>query len=295
MGCLCAKNKKTADNEKSNATFQELNYNESNEHNKNIQKEEFKKNSYINKAEKNDEIKQNSIKQEKECKNIEEEEDIYKYIKEKNESNENNYYQVKNIEKKYIKLENEIQQLCLDKKCEEDDNDEDDKKFENFLINIKHISENALNLAKILKRALFKEFKKNNNNLVNLNINKDNQVEQSYINEFSSWCKNNIKDEDNLVQEYCKKYKSGNYNKEDFDLFVKLTTVYLECELCNEIIEYKTCDNECDFNNKKMYDLAEVRGVNKKVKFYILPGLFYNGDFFQNGKIHVFAYSLKGK
>ena len=42
-----------------------------------------------------------------------------------------------------------------------------------------------------------------------------------------------------------------------------------------------------------MYDLAEIRGVNKKVKYYILPGLFYNGAFFQDGKIHVYAYSNK--
>ena len=42
-----------------------------------------------------------------------------------------------------------------------------------------------------------------------------------------------------------------------------------------------------------MYDLAEIRGVNKKVKYYILPGLIYNGAFFKDGKIHVYAYSNK--
>ena len=44
-----------------------------------------------------------------------------------------------------------------------------------------------------------------------------------------------------------------------------------------------------------MFDLAEVRGAKKKVKFCVLPGLFYNGEFFQNGKIHVLAYSIKNK
>ena len=76
------KNKKTADNVKSKAIFQELNYNETNEQYKNIQKEEFQKNSDKNKT-KNDEKKPNIIKQEKKYKN--EEEDIYKYIKGKKE------------------------------------------------------------------------------------------------------------------------------------------------------------------------------------------------------------------
>ena len=75
----------------------------------------------------------------------------------------------------------------------------------------------------------------------------------------------------------------------------KLTKIYLECRLCNEKIEYKECEKECAFDNKEMFDLAEVRGAKKKVKYCVLPGLFYNGEFFQNGKMHVLAYPTKNK
>ena len=219
------------------------------------------------------------------------EENLSKYLKYKKESNSNIYYQVKSIENEYIELENEIQQVSLDKNCDDDD----ENKIEIFLKKLKSIAKSSLNLAQKIKRALFLEFKKNNRNFNNLNINKENQVDQGCINEFSSWCKNNLKDEEQLVLDFCQKYNEEKYINEDFDFYKKLTKIYLQCELCNEIIEYKTCDNECNFNPKQMYDLAEVRGVNKKVKYYVLPGLFYNGDFFQNGKIHVFAYSKKAK
>ena len=81
----------------------------------------------------------------------------------------------------------------------------------------------------------------------------------------------------------------------------KLTKIYLECEIYNEIcnehfkIKLRKCPKEYNFDNKEMFDLAEVRGAKKKVKFCVLPGLFYNGEFFQNGKIHVLAYSIKNK
>lgn len=221
------------------------------------------------------------------------EENLSKYLKDKIELNSSIYYQVKSIENEYIKLESEIQQVSLDKNC--DDDDDGENKIEIFLKKLKSIAKNALNLAQKIKRALFQEFKKTNRSFNNFIINKENQVDKGCLNEFSSWCKNNLKDEDQLVHDFCQKYNGEKYINEDFDFFKKLTKIYLECELCNEIIEYKTCDNECNFNPKQMYDLAEVRGVNKKVKYYVLPGLFYNGDFFQNGKIHVFAYSVKGK
>ena len=143
---------------------------------------------------------------------------------------------------------------------------------------------------------MYKEFQKNNEIFKNLNLKDENKVDEGCINEFSSWCKNNIKDEEQFVQDFCQKDNEKNYTKEDFDLLKKLTKVYLECELCNEYIDHKKkCPKECNFDNKEMFDLAEVGGAKKKVKFCVLPGLFYNGKFFQNGKIHVLAYSIKNK
>jgi hypothetical protein len=221
------------------------------------------------------------------------EEYIAKYIKDTNdESNENIYYKVKEIENDYNKVENYIQQICLDKNC--DDNDDDEKEtqensHENYLKKLKNISLEAQKISIEIKKSLFQEFKKRKTQF------KNNDVDPGCINEFSSWCKNNIKSDEQMVEDLCQKYKKENYNKEDFDIFTKLTLIYLKCGLCNEIIELKTCDYNDTFDNKKMYDLAEIRGSNKNVKFWVLPGLFYNGSFFQNGKIHVYAYSNKNK
>lgn len=267
MGNSSSKKKKSQDNENIN--------------NQNIKKEEKKKETKPNKP----------------TKTQKDEENISKYIKEKIETNPNNYYQVKNIENEYKKLENEIHQLCLDKNG--DDDDEDGSKFEKFLENLKNISEKAEEISKELEKALYKEFQKNNPTLKS--FKEDNKVDEGCINEFSSWCKNNLQNEEKFVEDFCKKKdKEKKYSKEeDFDLLKKLTKIYLECEIyneiCNEHIEYRKCDKECNFDNKEMFDLAEVRGAKKKVKFCVLPGLFYNGEFFQNGKIHVLAYSIKNK
>lgn len=262
MGNSSSKKKKSQDNEKNN---------------QNIKKEEKKK----------------ETKPKKPTKTQKDEENISKYIKEKIKTNPNNYYQVKNIENEYKKLEYEIHQLCLDKNG--DDDDEDGSKFEKFLENLKNISEKAKKISWELQEALYKEFQKNNEKFKNLNLKIDNKVDPGCINEFSSWCKNNIKDEEQFVQDFCQKDNEKNYTKEDFDLLKKLTKIYLECKLCNEDIEFINREKECNFDNKEMFDLAEVGGAKKKVKFCVLPGLFYNGKFFQNGKIHVLAYSIKNK
>lgn len=216
--------------------------------------------------------------------------DISQYLKDKKESNEYIYFKAKDIENEYSQLEREIQQLCLEKNSEEDENSNE---FENFLKKIKQISKTSLDIAKILKKAIYDAFIENNKEFSNLKLKKNDQVDEGCINEFSSWCKNNLKDVDKLVQDFCHKYGGFKHEKDDFDIFMRFTKVYLKCQLCNEIIEYRECEDKCNFDNKTMYDLAEIRGVNKKVKYYILPGLFYNGAFFQDGKIHVYAYSNK--
>ena len=250
-----------------------------------------------NKKEKADTKKggDSKIKEEKKDKN---EEYISKYLKEKNdESNENVYFKVKEIENDYNKVENEIQQMCLDKSCDDndDENETQENSHENYLKKLKNISLEAQKIAIEIKKSLFQEFLKRETQFKNLKLDKKNNVDPGCINEFSSWCKNSIKDDKQLVEDLCQNYKKENYNKEDFDIFTKLTLIYLKCGLCNEIIELKTCDYNDKFDNKQMYDLAEIRGSNKSVKFWVLPGLFYNGNFFQNGKIHVYAYSNKNK
>jgi hypothetical protein len=219
---------------------------------------------------------------------------LSKYIKgQKEESKENIYFEIKDIENNYIKLENEIQQISLAKICNEEEDSEN--LLEKYLKKLKNISENARKIAFEIKKILFNEFQKRNPIFVNLKINKNNFVDPGCIYEFSSWCKNNIKDENQICEDLCRENKEENYEEEDLNIFIKLTKIYLQCELCNENIEFKSCDENCNFDKNQMYDLAEVSGINKKVKFYILQGLFYNGKFIKNGKIHVFAYSIKDK
>lgn len=225
-------------------------------------------------------------------------EDISKYIKGENEeSNENIYYKVKDIENEYNKIENEIQQLSLDKNCDDNDNENEaqESSHERFLKKLKNIYLQAQKIVNEKKKALFEEFKKRKSQFANLKLDKKYNVDPGCINEFSSWCKNNIKNEEQMVEDLCRKYKEENYNEEDLNIFIKLTGIYLQCSLCNEIIELKTCKNNDNFDKTQMYDLAEIRGINKKVKFLVLPGLYYNGNYFQNGKIHVYAYSSKIK
>ena len=44
-----------------------------------------------------------------------------------------------------------------------------------------------------------------------------------------------------------------------------------------------------DFNSEMMIDFIN-RGKNRKVNFVILPSLFSNGNYIQNGKLWVFTY-----
>lgn len=221
-------------------------------------------------------------------------ENISKYLKDTNdESNGDIYYKVKDIENDYNKLENEIQQISLDKNCDDDKDNENkikENSHENYLKELKNISLEAQKIANEIKKLLFQEFQERYPKFKNLKLDKKNNVDPGCINEFSSFCKNNIKNEKQIVEDFCQKYKNQKYNQEDLDIFIKLTNIYLKCGLCNELIELKTCNYNEIFNNKKMYDLAEIRGSNKNVKFFVLPGLFYNGNFFQNGKIHVYTY-----
>lgn len=211
--------------------------------------------------------------------------DISEYIKPyTKELTFNDSYLAKNIENEYINLESDIQQLCLDKNDEEEEIE--NESLGKYLYKLKGIASNALKLVSDLKEALFLEFKKNNKIFQNLKIN-----DPGCIVEFSCWAKNSLIDEKQFLKNFCEKSKKEEYSKEDFDLYLKLAGIYFQCLLSSEIIEFKYLKNyDIDFNNNEMYDLAQVRGNKKKVNFDVLPGLFYNKIFFQNGKIHVFCY-----
>ena len=197
-----------------------------------------------------------------------------------------NSYSAKDIEKEYINIQSDIQQLCLEK-------NNDDEEIENeflgkFLYGLKKIALDAKKTAKELEEDLLKEFKKNKTKYSGLK-------KEKYRTEFSSWIKNSI-NEKQLLENFCKT-KTNDYKEEDKGLFFKLASIYFKCLASSEIIEFRTLkngDSDIDFNSEEMFDLAQIRGNKKKVNFEVLPGLYHNGEFFQKGKIYVFAY-IPGK
>ena len=199
----------------------------------------------------------------------------------------NDSYLVKNIEKEYIDIESEIKQICLDK-------NDDEEQIENevlgkYLYKLKGIALNAKELAEKLTNILFKEFKKVKKEFANLKVNTD----PGCIVEFSSWTKNSLIDEKKFLKDFCEKNKKNEYNEEDYNLYLKLTEIYFHCLACSEEIEFKSLKKseiDGDFNKEEMFDLAQIRGTKKKVNFEVLPGLYYNKQYFEKGKKHVFAY-----
>ena len=198
-----------------------------------------------------------------------------------------NSYLAKDIEKEYIIIQSDIQQLCLEK-------DDDDEEMENeflskFLDRLKKIALDARESANDLEEDLFKEFQKNNAKYSGLK-------QEECKTEFSSWIKNSI-NEKQLLENFCKNKIEPDYNEEDKGLFFKLTSIYFKCKASSEEIKFRDLKNDgldIDFNSEEMIDLAQIRGNKKKVNFEVLPGLYHNGQFFQKGKIHVFAY-IPGK
>ena len=65
--------------------------------------------------------------------------------------------------------------------------------------------------------------------------------------------------------------------------------MYLHCVLSFPYVEI-SFEKEEKFNSEKMIDFIN-RGQNRKVNFVVLPSLFSNGNFLQNGKSWVFTYN----
>ena len=129
----------------------------------------------------------------------------------------------------------------------------------------------ANNLIKIFYDNFNKSFKKNT--ITSLD-------EEENQKEFSSWVKSHEKID-----------KSQKNTEQNFfsDLLFKLTKLYFHCKLSFPSIEINF-EKEEMFNSKKMIDFIN-RGPNRKVNFVILPSLYSNGNYLQNGKSFVFTYN----
>ena len=163
-----------------------------------------------------------------------------------------------------------------------------------FLKYVAKISRCSYDVAIELFNNIEKDYKeqkheKNEKKEINLNNKED-------LREFSSFVKR-LENEDkmkNYYDYYLKKFNlySEKEIKENKDFFPKLfrdlTMMYLHTKISSPLVEINFEADE-DFNSEKMIDFIN-RGKNRKVNFVILPSLYANGRFLQNGKTWVFTY-----
>ena len=150
-----------------------------------------------------------------------------------------------------------------------------------FLKNVAEISRKSYSESTKLFKSLLEKY-----NLTERKKNIELDKEQDKK-EFSSWVKKNEKY--NNLQEDKSKVKENKKANFLSDLSSKLKIMYLHCELSFPYVEI-SFEKEENFNSEKMIDFIN-RGHNRKVNFVILPSLFSNGNFLQNGKSWVFTYN----
>ena len=210
--------------------------------------------------------------------------------------------------KKENKIENEIELYTFTPKDIQEENKEITRNFQNETYNNINVNEKIENenvalflkdVAKISRISYIeatKIFKIMKQKFCDVKMKKiDNE---SSGKEFSSWVKifekeNKTKEYKNILNQVKLFEKDENkINKEYLlELFYDLTIMYFHCTISFPLVEinFKKEDN---FDSDKMIDFIN-RGKNRKVNFVILPSLFSNGIYLQNGKSWVFTFTKK--
>jgi len=158
---------------------------------------------------------------------------------------------------------------------------------------VANASRRAYNNSNDLFINMFKEFLKltEEENTIS-NIKNDDQLRK----EFSSWVKKYEKEPEG--KEKYKNYLNSFKDKDIIEsnsiylssLLSQLTILYFHCELSFPIVDVDfNYNSEMLFNHEKMIDFIN-KGNNRKVDFLILPSLFSNGNYLENGKFWVFTY-----
>ena len=120
----------------------------------------------------------------------------------------------------------------------------------------------------------------------------DNEISRK---EISSWIKllekeKGKKEYENIIGKVKLFGNSKNDDEEKYltKLFYDLTIMYFHCDLAFPLVSIDFKKEE-KFNSDKMIDFINT-GNDRKVNFIILPSLFSNGNFLENGKSWVFTY-----
>ena len=120
----------------------------------------------------------------------------------------------------------------------------------------------------------------------------DNEISRK---EISSWIKllekeKGKKEYENIIGKVKLFGNSKNDDEQKYltKLFYDLTIMYFHCDLAFPLVSIDFKKEE-KFNSDKMIDFINT-GNDRKVNFIILPSLFSNGNFLENGKSWVFTY-----
>ena len=120
----------------------------------------------------------------------------------------------------------------------------------------------------------------------------DNEISRK---EISSWIKllekeKGKKEYENIIGKVKLFGNSKNDDEQKYltKLFYDLTIMYFHCDLAFPLVSIDFKKEE-KFNSDKMIDFINT-GNDRKVNFIILPSLFSNGNYIENGKSWVFTY-----
>jgi len=157
-----------------------------------------------------------------------------------------------------------------------------------FFKEVARISRIAYNEGKLLLKIMEEKYIKSKGGKILINNEKERK-------EFSSWVKNFEKEKGRNEYEkiigHIKIFEKNENIKEQkylSKLFNDLTLMYFHCNLSFPLVKI-SFDKEDNFNTDKMIDFINT-GKDRKVNLIILPSLFSNGIFLENGKSWVFTY-----
>ena len=212
-----------------------------------------------------------------------------------------------NNSKKEYKIENNNALNIFIPKDIQEENKEITRNFQNEAYNYMNANEKVenenvatfLKNVAIISRISYKESKNLHKLMkekyIKLIGNKTPKVDENSQKEFSFWIKNIEKEKGKKEYEnslspikLIEEEKNISVQKYLTQLYYDLTIMYFHCNISFPLIEINFTMKE-DFNSEIMIDFIN-RGKNRKVNFVILPSLFYNGNYIQNGKFWVFTY-----
>ena len=214
---------------------------------------------------------------------------------------------MENNTKKEFKIESNSTLNTFTPKDIQEENKEITRNFQNEAYNYMNANEKVenenvatfLKNVAIISRISYKESKNLHKIMeekyLKLMGNKTPKVDENSQKEFSFWIKNIEKEKGKKEYEnslspikLIEEEKNISVQKYLTQLYYDLTIMYFHCNISFPLIEINFTMKE-DFNSEIMIDFIN-RGKNRKVNFVILPSLFYNGNYIQNGKFWVFTY-----